>query len=412
MKVIKNIRINIPQVNQEFELGDLTIFIGRSNCGKTRILTEIYNRANEFNKILQRHKKNPPETIRKRASMINIELEKIPSKFLPVFIPAHRTIVNTITTYNTGLTKLTESSKKIDPTIEDFGNSGIKQDNENRSLNMQGSGIQNIMQIIPSINHSNDFVIIDEPEASQFPHGKIEVLRRLIELLEEKQVLFATHDPTLINQYLIKKLIKDKDYKIIIYSFCGDLFKKIDFNCIINPEIHCGYLSQTFSGKPIHLIVEGPTEFYSFQSLFHKFLSKKNKKFLENFNKISISHIAGGQWKINVHHLPPPEYYSVLLVLDNCSDKNVDQLNISRPYKVINSIKEFEDGKLNILFLNVDKIEKAFEGIFEEPENIPKPTHLSWHIWNCEEIIEKLNETSDNSKQIYDIVQFIISKSY
>jgi AAA15 family ATPase/GTPase len=163
----------------------------------------------------------------------------------------------------------------MDDTIIELGNNKINQKGSHVNLNVQGSGLQNIIKIFEE-SFSPEFILIDEPEISQFPYGKIEILKHLIESLEKKQIVIATHDSTIINQYLIKKFLKNKDYKIIIYSFCIDKFNKIDFNSNLNPEIHCGYLNQTLSGRPTHLIFEGQTEYYAFQALIHKYCLEKS----------------------------------------------------------------------------------------------------------------------------------------
>ena len=51
----------------------------------------------------------------------------------------------------------------------------------------------------------------------------------------------------------IKTLIDDKDYKVVLYSYCGNGFKKVDYCSNCDPEIHVGYLSQTYSGKLLFL---------------------------------------------------------------------------------------------------------------------------------------------------------------
>jgi len=297
MKFINKVKIDIPAVNQEFELGDLTIFIGRANCGKTRVLKEINNKMINTGGFFK--KDVPFHLIQKNVEKIGVELGDVIDKVTPLLISSPRPIVGKIDTYTEGFNNIQKSSNKMDPTIDDFGNHGVMQDGKHRNLDIQGSGIQNLVQIFAKTHQEENFILLDEPEISQFPIGKIEILTRIIDILHNKQVLLATHDPTLINQYLIKRIMKDEKFKIVIYSFCEGRFEKIDFVSDLDPEIHCGYLSQTFSAKPIHLVFEGQTEFYTFQALLHKYcLNKKVHNFPKIINKINLSHLAGKQWRI------------------------------------------------------------------------------------------------------------------
>lgn len=415
MRFIDRLGINVPPINQEFELGDLTILIGRSNSGKTRILNELFRVGTNLNNILRSKKSFDDRMAQcKQIGVTLVTQEELGNKDIkPIIISSPRTIVGRIDVTNTALNKITDSVKKMDNTLEEFGNAKAKQAGVQRGLETQGSGVQNLMQIISQSYEEGNFLLIDEPEISQFPIGKIEILRRIIEQLDEKQIVFATHDPTLINQYLIKKIKEEKKFKITIYSFCEEeKFKKIDFETDLDPEIHAGYLSQTYSGKPVHVIVEGQTEFYAFQALIVKYcLYKKLTKFPSILNKIGIGYLAGGQWKINIHHLPPIEYYTVLVVLDGEHKDALEEYKNSDRFKVINSVKNMAQRKTNIFCLNAINIEKAFKEIFPDIEESPnKPHGLAERIWNAADIIERLKENY-NSSQIYDIVSWLVDKA-
>ena len=410
MRIIKEINVNIPEVNQKFELGDLTIFIGRPNSGKTRILKNIRDKMVEINNILRNHKGNPTQ-LNKSYEQIGVDPISF-TETTPKLIESQRYLVqNTgqINSFAKGLQKIEDVAKRMDSNIKDVGNREINQRGKNYPLNTQGSGITNMLEIIAESSTSN-FLLIDEPEISQFPSGKIGILKHILESLEEKQILIATHDPTLLNQYIIKKYLKNKNYKIIIYSFTNNRFNKIDFDSRINPEIHCSYLSQALSGKPAHILFEGATEFYLFQALMPKYcLEEEKDKIPERINKIGLSFLGGNQWKENIHHAPNPELYEVLLILDGDKLKEFEQYSSMLPENItkINSVKEFSKGKINILFLKADNIEKAFAGIYE---NLSKPLGLGEKVWKEKrEIIKLLKETSEESKQIYEILEWALN---
>ncbi len=412
MRYIKSIKMDSP-LSQDFELGDLTIFIGRSNSGKTRILKQIFERVGALKKNFQSNF-DWEERIR-FATRINLNIERNKSVKLidPLIIESLRQNQSNIDILLSGLTNIENSAKKMDPTIESFGNNKLKQEGVSRALDLQGSGIQNMMQLFSKLDQDNNFILIDEPEISQSPLGKIEILKEILGLLKSKQVIVATHDPTIINQYLIKKLINNPSIKVVIYSYCKNRFEKIDFSNNIDPEIHCGYLSQTFSGKPFHLVLEGQTDFYAFQALLFKYCLINNiENFARAINRISLSYLAGNQWKINIPHLPPPEYYSILVILDGEHLEDISNYIDNEKINLINKIYDFKDGKVNILCLKSKNIEKSFEGIIQNNEEISKPYGLSDKIWTYkEDIIDKLEKTSEDSKQVFEILKWIISKN-
>lgn len=413
MKFIEKALVDIPGISQEFELGDLTIFIGRSNCGKTRILKSLFATSNEL--------KSKAQGIKSRQLMEMRWLDKIKvtlsspkdiDKINPKLIGVRTQSISNINAYGSEFDRIRQSANNIDPTITEIGNTGVKQDGVHKGLEVQGSGMQNLSQIF-SESFEPNFLLIDEPEISQFPTGKIEMLKYIVDSLDEKQVVIATHDPTIINQYLIKKFLGDKDHKIVIYSFCNDKFNKIDFNSNLNPEIHCGYLNQTLSGKPTHLIFEGQTEYYAFQALLHKYCLEKNiSKFAKKINNISLSYLGGKLWETNIHHVPHPDLYNVLVVIDGEYRDTHNSESLPHNSKVIESITDIESGKINLMFLNAENIEKAFEGIYEEADLTSKPLALGEKIWKDDrEVIGLLEGHSDNSKQIYDIIHWGMSNT-
>jgi predicted ATPase len=413
MKFIEKAQIIIPELTQDFEFGDLTIFIGRSNCGKTCILNSLFNLAQELKSQARGIKHNSGQSIRfleqKKITLNSkIDIDSINPKLIAL---RNKKITN-ITAYREGYEKIEESVKNIDPTITELGNDGIRQNGQHKKLDIQGSGAQNLFQIL-SESLTPNFLLIDEPEISQFPSGKIEMLKHIIKQLDGKQIIISTHDPTIINQYLIKKFLGDKKHKIIIYSFCNNQFNKINFEPKLDPEIHCGYLNQTLSGKPTHLIFEGQTEYYAFQALLYKYcLERKVSSFAKKINNLSLSYLEGGTWQINIHHVPPPNLYKVLVIIDGEYKDKHNPESLPTNCKIIESVSEIEEGKINLMFLHAENIEKAFEGIYEEAELVNKPLILSEKIWTDDrQLIKLLMENSDNSKQIYDIVHWGITNA-
>jgi len=406
MKYVKNIRVKLPSIfgiDENFELGDLTIFIGKSNSGKTRILNNIYSRLNSHG-INARN--NNFAIFLEGCKNDNIIIDPDFKKILKVvLVNSPRQNIPQIGGLSVKLSRTADSLKVIDPTVSDFGPDVLQFSNgETRKLSEQGTGVHNQVQILDALHNPSDVVLIDEPEISQFPYGKIEILRNIINELDKKQVILATHDPTIINQFIIKKMVADKSYKIVLYSFCGDKFKKIDYYSTCDPEIHVGYLNQTYSSKPVHLIVEGQTEFYALQALLTQYcIFNKIPNFPQYLNRISISYMGGSQWKINKHHLPDSRYYNTLILLDGEYSEDVKNELPDNQFNVINSLNDVLDDKINVITLNSENFDKAFEKVFGE--QYTKPIKLSEKIWSLKE--EEFRKIDFSDKDIFTLIKII-----
>ncbi|HYD03383.1 MAG TPA: AAA family ATPase, partial [Alphaproteobacteria bacterium] len=400
----------LNNIDSIFELGDITIFIGRSNAGKTRILRQIHgtisSAVNNYVNNLHIYKNfNFKEYLDHYKFEINSSFEnKKPSDIKIDMVESPRHNISTFNGLGKKLNKSAESLKYIDPTITDFGTNVVQFNHEfRRNLAEQGSGLQNNVQILDKLHENNNIVIIDEPEISLFPYGKIELLKTIMEESDNKQIIFATHDPTLINQYLIKLMLREK-IKIIVYSFCKDHFEKLDFDSNLDPETHVGYLSQTYSTKPVHLIFEGQTEFYLFQAFITKYcVNKKISFFPKYLNKISFSYLGGEQWKHNINHLPDVRFYDVLILLDGEYQKDlmsmvphVFSFEYFKYEKIKNLLQDSFVEKINFTNLVSKNIEEPFEIFFKE--KFQKPLAISQKIWslNDEEFTKLLNHGNED----------------
>lgn len=410
MRGIEKVKVNIPSfanISGEYELGDLTIFIGRANSGKTRILDNIWIRLHNLHNNASNYLQK--EQMEHEYQRNGIFLTNLTKKALSVvYVKSLRPNVDSIHALGLRLAKNANAAKIIDPSIHDLGTNIIQFSNgETRPLIEQGSGLQNQTQVLNKLNGTEQIVLIDEPEISQFPYGKIEILKNIIRELNTKQIIIATHDPTIINQFLIKSMLKEETHKILIYSFCGDKFEKIDFDSNLDPEIHVGYLSQTYSGKPVHLIVEGLTEYYMFQSLITKFcIHYKIPHFPKYINKIAISHISGSQWKIHLHHLPDPRFYRVLVLLDGEHSKDLKDIASNQIYNkinIVNDIVDVQHREINFITLNNKNIEEVFKQEFGQ--NFDKPLGLSEKILSLtEEQFKKIDFNKKDLKLIKNII--------
>lgn len=382
MKFIKSVKVDIQGVNQEFHLGDITIFIGRSNCGKTRILSDIHNRLQNLhdNFAILNARSNTQQAVYEGGRItLNSEQE---TPISSTFLGGYRQSRANLAGYSKSLAKFADVFGNIDDRIIDVGTSEIELVNHRqRPISEQGTGFHNMSHIFEVLNGRSNIVIIDEPENSQFPYGKVAILEEILKQSKTKQIIFATHDPTLINQYLIKRLGNDK-CETVVYSYCGEKFERVDLtNC--DPEIHVGFLSQTYSGKPVHLVVEGLTDYYVFQALLYKYGQyKKIPHYPKFINKVALSYMGGSQWQINRHHLPDPLHYDVLVVLDNEHSKNIQNEDLGKWSQIITKINDFRPGSTHWYCLSGD-IENIFEEVFPVVSR-DKPIGLSLQVWDMD----------------------------
>lgn len=413
MRFIDSIQIGIPGINQKFELGDITIFIGRSNSGKSRILQDIVKKIQDANNKINASKNTLKQLeVPRGYEHSGIHLAPQTNKIISSYLcTSYRQPKGNINGFSTPIANYAKSIRKIDPTISDLSTNAIETETgDSRQILFEGSGVHNMLHIFEALNFKADVIAIDEPEVSQFPYGKLEILKAIIDASKQKQVIVATHDPTLINQHLLRKMGADKSMPPVIYSFCGKQFEKIDMSPC-DPETHVGYLSQTYSGKPVHLIVEGPTEVYAIQALLFKYAQLKKISYYPKFiNKISISHMAGSQWNINKHHLPSPEYYDVLVVLDGEHKEEIKDAQLAFKTKTVSSISECEDGCINWLFLDSKKIEDAFRDIFGTVSE-DKPIGLSLQIWQMTDDDMKKALNDKKTQQIISVIDWCLKKA-
>jgi len=452
VRYIEKIKIkldNSPKIDQDFELGDLTIIIGRTNSAKTRILRHIFELINPLNEQLI-HTKGAD--FKRQFSAQNIEIMQGLNKLESEYVRAERNPINSSNMTKSALNDFDELSKILDPSIEEVATDHIIfRDGTKMNMQLQGSGIHSINPINAALRSDKQLILIDEPERGLFPYGKIGFLEKTIFVLDKKQIIFTTHDPTLINPHLISQIIiKQKeinsfDYGTIhenkqnsfapdfipnikIYSFSNGVFNKVDFD-VDSKEMYgdAGYLSQTYSNKPIHLMFEGLTELHLFPAILIRYgLFKKIDKFFVHFNKISFTNFRGSQWKIQLEHLPHCEYYKTFVLLDGdqrekldkiipCGKHSYDPISIGGnlfnrvPLIVLDSEKvQFPHGFpmykcIHITTLEKKDIEEAFKPIFgddffKKENNYSKLYSLSQKIFEMND--KEFEDKILNSKEL------------
>ena len=162
MRYIEKVKVNLQSFSKldgEYELGDLTIFIGRANSGKTRILENIYGRLyNIYNNAA-----NYPQ-LEHEYQRNGLFLTSPSTKALSVkYVKSMRASVDSIHALGLRLAKNANAAKIIDPSIHDLGTNVVQFSNgETRTLKEQGSGLQNQVQVLNELNGTEKIIIIDE----------------------------------------------------------------------------------------------------------------------------------------------------------------------------------------------------------------------------------------------------------
>ncbi len=387
---------------QSFELADLTIFIGPPNRYKTRILRSMLSIMN----LIKSNKREHDRLLLSRKLILSSEK----TDFVAQFISTSRTQGGNLSGTADGIALAQSATKEIDAKVRHVKTGSIINTHGfEHAMDEQGSGTQHQTQLSLAIGGDADLLLIDEPELSQDPSGKLVLLRNIIYCLEHKQVIIATHDPTWLNQYLIKKFISDlinntgKNYIVNIFSYSDDKYVRLDFNSDLDPEMFTSYLTQTYSGKPIHFVGEGSTESYYLQAMCYKTLEIKNRnQFAQKLALLSFHSLGGSNWKSNIQHLPNSIYYSVLAVVD------------SEHSEILTSpkVKHITDSEQLVSAFN----RKQTHGIFTIvlPENseatfgvYPKPYGIANHIlgMNKNEYLEMIK-----SKPEIALIQNCIEK--
>ncbi len=383
------------KLRKRMELGDLTIIIGQSNSGKTRILNYINTKAKLIRDTLR-------FSIIKEPKFLDVKISKKFNKEIKSeLIPANRPIVSRLNDTE----KFWSQAKTV---IKDLDNNITEISSKSINIKEQGSGIHSALQTMKTMYKENtDIVLIDEPETSLFPAGKITLLSKIIDLLEHKQVVIATHDPTFINKHLISQMDKENKFDIKIYSCSQGKFNQlnmIDGN--LSPDIQAGFLTQTFSGKPVHLYVEGHTDFYVFQALLTKYCISRNiSDFVNIINKIAIYQLNGSQWINHIGHLPDIKYYKTITILDNEYESKVRHLSKD----TFNNIIETGDlikSKHNIGTFLSGAIEDVFSKYLGKRPK--KPYEMATNIWKMSN--REFNKINFNESDDLILVELILKQ--
>lgn len=164
-----------------------------------------------------------------------------------------------------------------------------------------GEGIVSLMFLVDALFESNsdEFLVIDEPELSLHPQLQRRLLREIISLTSDRQILIATHSPEMvdiastINGANIARIADEEDGSKIyeIDNRSRTHFKQLDLD-LFNPHA-LGYDSRScFFAEDNIIITEGQEDVV--------FLRKLENDLGLNFNIPFWGYGAGGSGKIEM----------------------------------------------------------------------------------------------------------------
>ena len=167
--------------------------------------------------------------------------------------------------------------------VNDAGQNYIKykiNEKENHNSEGIGDGIINVFFLIEKLFESKkgDLIVIDEPELSLHPSLQKNVLKKLLKVSKDRQIIISTHSPYFIDSKAIingAKLIRivKKEEGIECYSLNNvEIFKKSMEN-FSNPHI-LGLVAKEifFSGDKI-ILVEGQEDVVYYKKIFDEFIN-------------------------------------------------------------------------------------------------------------------------------------------
>lgn len=234
--------------------------------------------------------------------------------------------------------------KLVDPRLTDHSYNldlirNIESSDFQTSLDEQGSGVRSLACLaVDLISGDNGrIVLIDEPELGLNPFAKQEFLKLLLEESKTKQIVLATHDPTLVNP----TLWKSQDIAVFFYSpFKGEFVKVNLQESREVPETFAGYLPHTLSLRDTHMYVEGTSDVYILQVFLRKYCKQNYENWSEIVNKVGIFHLGGDFWPHLLYTVPKPPY-RCLVVLDG--DKKQNAQEVRQKYdQAVENVSGFE----------------------------------------------------------------------
>lgn len=134
-----------------------------------------------------------------------------------------------------------------------------------------GSGMLNLFRIVLALTSESRIIAIDEPEAFIHPGAQKRLAEQMLEISKNKQIIFTTHSP-----YILEPLLSEKSRRSKIYSF-NDKGDVKDISDDINPSLvswnYISWLVFGVSSSELHI------------ELFDKLMQKSKTKTIYRFNK-------------------------------------------------------------------------------------------------------------------------------
>ncbi|RLI02887.1 metal ABC transporter ATP-binding protein [Candidatus Bathyarchaeota archaeon] len=189
----------LTNITLSFKGNGLIQIIGPNGAGKTTLLKTILGLIKPIDgKVIVRCKK-----IGYVPQKISLE------KFYP--LTAWELVLNTLLLYSKKWPRFVGKSEneKVEKALE-----AVKLGKEkwNELFSELSGGERQRVLIAMAIVHEPDLLILDEPLSSLDPLGRVEMSKFIGKLAQEKLILIACHDPTLLLPYTKYVLLLNKNY--------------------------------------------------------------------------------------------------------------------------------------------------------------------------------------------------------
>lgn len=268
--------------------------------------------------------------------------------------------------------------------VNDAGQNYIKykiNEKENHNSEGIGDGIINVFFLVEKLFESKkgDLIVIDEPELSLHPSLQKNVLKKLLKVSKDIQIIISTHSPyfidskAIINGAKLIRIVKEEE-GIECYSLNNvEIFKKSTEN-FSNPHI-LGLVAKEifFSGDKI-ILVEGQEDVVYYKKIFDEFINVDTENDLkektEKVKNFLFGWGCGGAENARniLEMFREFGYKKIFCILDGDKKNIVKELEKEYPnyrFKTI-SKDDIRDKKGKLKKEEIDKIFKIF--ISEEDE--------------------------------------------
>lgn len=434
MRITKLHINNYKSFTQPFQLeqlGNLHIFIGPNNTGKTNILdafSQIYNeddprlldpQANiyvEFSlkskfgkKLILNQIKKSKEFILDGKKISYLKAEAILKHHLirlcaavPYDFPELQRVYDDFFHNYSDLFKIFHDTllkyfPEINSTEEFLKSKSISEFGSLRPFERLGAGFQQIFVILMYLFHPQyTILLLEEPEIHLHPA----LIKKLLTIFEkenlDKQIFLTTHSPLFIhptNLHRVFRVVRNQD-STIVYSprLTG---RQIDYSRLTQ-EMNADNCEMFFADKV--LLVEGPSDHILMRGLIDRFYQGvKEIKVIQVYGKSNIDVYAE---LLEMFNIP----YAIMLDEDAINNTNLKVINRHLPVKLNSRASDIIAGlkKFDVYILPNGSIEQNYPAKYQR-----RHKHKPLNAFHAATRITQVEYDSPQMKNIREIIEHL-----